>query len=59
MLLRLPAQTFDRIAAALDDGEDKVGFVRSSVLRELERRERAGEKRRAQAKARKPGRAHV
>ena len=46
MLAQFPAQTFDRVAEVLGYGEDKATFVRSSVLRELERRESAGEKRR-------------
>jgi hypothetical protein len=38
MLAQFPAQTFGRIAAVLGEDEDKATFVRSSVLRELERR---------------------
>jgi hypothetical protein len=38
---KFPAGTFDRIAAALAEKEDRTDFVRLAVERELERRERA------------------
>ncbi len=40
MQARFPAGTFDRIAAALVDKEDRTDFVREAVERELKRRER-------------------
>lgn len=40
MQARFPEGTFDRIDAALADGEDRTGFVREAVERELKRRER-------------------
>lgn len=40
MQARFPEGTFDRIEAALDDGEDRTSFVREAVERELKRREK-------------------
>lgn len=40
MQARFPAGTFERIEAALEDGEDRTDFVRQAVERELKRRER-------------------
>lgn len=40
MQARFPEGTFDRIEAALDEGEDRTDFVRIAVERELKRRER-------------------
>lgn len=40
MQLRLPAGTFERIAAVIEPDEDRTDFVRLAVARELERRER-------------------
>jgi hypothetical protein len=40
MVARFPEGTFDRIAAVLDDGEDRTSFVRAAVERELKRREK-------------------
>ena len=42
MQARFPEGTFERIAAVLDDGEDRTAFVRAAVERELKRRERKG-----------------
>ena len=36
--------TFARIAAVLREGENKMSFVRTLVMREVERRERQAEK---------------
>jgi hypothetical protein len=44
MGVKLPRGTFARIAAVLREGENKMGFVRDLVLRELDRRERRLEK---------------
>lgn len=41
MQARFQDGTFDRIAAVLQDGEDRTDFVREAVDRELKRRERA------------------
>lgn len=40
MQARFPEGTFERIEAALEDGEDRTDFVRVAVERELKRRER-------------------
>lgn len=40
MQARFPEGTFERIQAALEDGEDRTDFVRAAVERELKRRER-------------------
>ena len=40
MQAKFASSTFDRIAAVLDDGEDRTDFVREAVERELRRRER-------------------
>ena len=40
MQARFEEGTFDRIAALLDEGEDRTDFVREAVDRELTRRER-------------------
>lgn len=40
MVARFPAGTFDRIKALLLPGEDRTGFVRAAVAREIKRRER-------------------
>jgi hypothetical protein len=37
--------TFARIAAVLREGENKMSFVRTLVMREVERREKQAEKR--------------
>ena len=48
MGVKLPRGTFARIAAVLREGENKMSFVRTLVIREVERRERrAGKKRKA------------
>jgi hypothetical protein len=36
--LRLPQQVLDAIASSLDAGEDRAGFIRLAIERELERR---------------------
>ncbi len=41
MVARFPAGTFSRIKALLLPGEDRTGFVRVAVVRELKRRERS------------------
>lgn len=40
MQARFPEGTFDRIAAVLEEGEDRTDLVREAVERELKRRER-------------------
>jgi hypothetical protein len=40
MQARFPEGTFARIAAVLEEGEDRTEFVRRAVERELARRER-------------------
>jgi hypothetical protein len=40
MQARFPEGTFRRIAAMLEEKEDRTDFVRAAVERELERRER-------------------
>jgi hypothetical protein len=40
MQARFPEGTFARIAAVLQEGEDRTEFVRRAVERELARRER-------------------
>ena len=40
MQARFAQGTFDRIAAVLQDGEDRTDFVREAVDRELRRREK-------------------
>lgn len=40
MQARFPEGTFERIAAVLEDSEDRTDFVREAVERELKRRER-------------------
>jgi hypothetical protein len=47
--IKLGAGTFERIAAVLDEDEDRMMFMRQAVEREIARREAAG-------KRRKPGR---
>jgi hypothetical protein len=42
--IKFAAGTFERIAAILDDDEDRMTFMREAVEREIERRERAAEK---------------
>ena len=41
---KFAAGTFDRIAAALADGEERTAFIREAVERELARREKAAAK---------------
>lgn len=41
MQARFPEGTFARIAATLEDGEDRTDFVREAVERELSRREQS------------------
>jgi hypothetical protein len=40
MQARFEEGTFDRIQAALEEGEDRTDFVRQAVERELKRREK-------------------
>jgi hypothetical protein len=40
MIAKFPKGTFGRIAAALEDEEDRTDFVRAAVERELGRREK-------------------
>lgn len=40
MQARFAEGTFERIAAVLEDGEDRTDFVRAAVEREIEARER-------------------
>lgn len=40
MQARFPDGTFERIAAVLNEGEDRTDFVREAVEKELKRRER-------------------
>jgi hypothetical protein len=40
MTARFPIGTFERMLAALKDGETKTDFIREAVERELKRRER-------------------
>lgn len=40
MQARFPEGTFERIAAVLEEGEDRTDFVRKAVETELKRRER-------------------
>jgi hypothetical protein len=40
MQARFQEGTFERIDAVLEEGEDRTGFVREAVERELKRRER-------------------
>ena len=47
MQARFPERTFARIAAVLEETEDRTDFVRQAVERELERREAAGKRKRA------------
>ena len=47
MQARFPEGTFARIAAVLEETEDRTDFVRQAVERELERREAAGKRKRA------------
>jgi hypothetical protein len=42
--IKFPAGTFERIAAILDEGEDRMTFMREAVEREVERREAAGKR---------------
>jgi hypothetical protein len=44
MIAALPAGTFDRMAAVLEEDEDKTDFIREAVDRELRRRERKRDK---------------
>jgi hypothetical protein len=44
MQARFPEGTFKRIAAVLEEGEDRTDFVREAVEREVARREKAREK---------------
>jgi hypothetical protein len=41
MQARFPEGTFERITAALKEGEDRTDFVRAAVEAELRRREKA------------------
>jgi hypothetical protein len=41
---KFPAKTFERIAAMLEENEDRTDFVREAVERELKRREEARRK---------------
>jgi hypothetical protein len=43
--IKFAAGTFERIAAVLADDEDRMAFMREAVQREIERRERAEERR--------------
>jgi hypothetical protein len=43
--IKFAAGTFERIAAVLAEGEDRMAFMREAVEREIERRERAEERR--------------
>jgi hypothetical protein len=45
--IKFPAGTFERIAAVLDEGEDRMTFMREAVEREIERREAADKRKRA------------
>jgi hypothetical protein len=38
--IKFAAGTFERITAILDEGEDRMTFMREAVEREIERRER-------------------
>jgi hypothetical protein len=51
MILRLPPDMPDRIAAMLTDGENATLFIRRSIEVELKRRERATEKRKTAGRA--------
>jgi len=42
--IKFAAGTFERIAAILDEGEDRMTFMREAVEREIERRQRAAER---------------
>jgi hypothetical protein len=42
--IKFPAGTFERIAAVLDECEDRMTFMREAVEREVERREAAGKR---------------
>jgi hypothetical protein len=42
--IKFAAGTFERIAAVLADGEDRMAFMRKAVDRELERRQKAAER---------------
>jgi hypothetical protein len=39
--IKFAAGTFERIAAILEEGEDRMTFMREAVEREIERREKA------------------
>jgi hypothetical protein len=41
---KFPAGTFKRIAAVLEEKEDRTDFVRAAVEREIQRRQRAAER---------------
>jgi hypothetical protein len=42
--IKFAAGTFERIAAVLADGEDRMAFIREAVEGEIQRRERAAER---------------
>jgi hypothetical protein len=44
--IKFAVGTFERIAAVLADGEERMAFMRRAVEREIERREHAPERRR-------------
>jgi hypothetical protein len=44
--IKFAAGTFERIAAILDEDEDRMTFMREAVEREIERREAAGKRKR-------------
>jgi hypothetical protein len=50
--IKFAAGTFERIAAVLADGEDRMAFMRRTVEHELERRE-ATQKRKPRGKGRR------
>jgi hypothetical protein len=45
--IKFAAGTFERIAAILDEGEDRMTFMREAVEREVARREAVGKRKRA------------
>jgi hypothetical protein len=48
--IKFAAGTFERIAAVLADGEDRMAFMRRAVEHELERREAAQKRKRAKGR---------
>ncbi len=49
--IKIAAGTFERIAAVLTNGEDRMAFMREAVEREIERRESAGKRKRGRKRA--------